>query len=99
MRLVSKFWQDTRGAVSVAEIVLVSTIVIIGSIAGMTTLRDQIVQGFGDVADAVLSLDQSYTVTSSYATFGWTDPGPFPSPSSGNPPAGIEFGGTAAEEN
>lgn len=61
MKRLSCLWHDTRGASSVASLILLTTIVTIGIIAGMVTLRDQIVQQFGDLSVALESLDQSYS--------------------------------------
>jgi len=54
-------WQDQRGVVTSGELVLMSTILLIGMIVGLTTLRDQVVQEFGDAALSVGALDQTYS--------------------------------------
>lgn len=85
MKKLSCLWRDTRGTSSVVSLVLLTTIITIGIVAGMVTLRDQIVQQFGDLSVALESLDQSYsfsvitpnaTVTSQYVdtSSGLTDP-------------------------
>lgn len=63
MKLLRQFWSDERGNVSALSTVLIMTIVIIGFIPGAVTLRDHIVQGFGDLAEALVSLDQTYSYT------------------------------------
>lgn len=87
MNLLQKFWRDERGEVSTLSLLLLTTIVALGAIVGLVTLRDQIVQEMGDFADALESLDQSYS--SSIGVY--TDPGPFPSDTAGSPPACIAF--------
>ena len=62
MQLIQQLWQDETGVMSSAELILISTLLLIGSIVGLTTLRDQIVQEFGDMGLAVGEINQSYTV-------------------------------------
>jgi hypothetical protein len=60
MKLLTRLWRDTRGVVNTTDIVLGTTLLIIGSIVGLVLLRNHIVQELGDVAAAVGHLDQSY---------------------------------------
>lgn len=57
-----RLWREETGATSPAALLLLVTIVVLGAIVGLATLRDQIVQEFGDVGIALESLDQSYSV-------------------------------------
>ena len=68
-------WRDQRGETSVLSLVLICAILVIGVTVGLTSVRDQLAQEFGDLAVAIESLNQSYTA-GPYGTF--TDPGPFP---------------------
>lgn len=72
MKMVSKLWADEAGFVVSSELVLLATIVVIGLIAGMTTVRDQIVTELGDVADAMSEVDQSYSYAGVQAHSGST---------------------------
>ena len=54
---------DDRGSIHCAGYLLMATILGIGMIVGIATLRDQVVQEFGDIADSLQSLDQSYRFT------------------------------------
>ena len=58
---LSRIWLEDDGVLSFEWILLVSllTIGIVGGIAGA---RDAIIDEFGDVAQAMLNLDQSYTI-------------------------------------
>lgn len=58
--LLSRFWQDDAGFVISSELVLVATILVIGLIAGLTSVRDQVTQELGDVAGAISQVNQSY---------------------------------------
>ena len=61
MRLLHRLWKDQRGFVISTELVLIAVLLVIGLIAGLTTLRDQVVQELADVANAIGSLNQSYS--------------------------------------
>ena len=61
MKMASKLWMDEAGFIVSSELVLLATIVVIGIIAGMTTVRDQVVTELGDVADAISEVDQTYS--------------------------------------
>ena len=60
---VLKLWRDTRGETSAAAMLLLMTILGLGAIAGLTTFRDQLVQELGDVAAALESVNQSYSIS------------------------------------
>lgn len=80
MRMSRQFWDDESGSISPFATVLMMTILLLGIIPGIATLRDHIVQKFGDMAVALESIDQSYSfevdgVTSEYVdTVSVTDP-------------------------
>lgn len=61
LQVVLAFWRDDRAAVSPVALIFVTTIVAIGAMVGLVTVRDQVVQQFGDVAVALEALDQSYS--------------------------------------
>jgi Flp pilus assembly pilin Flp len=60
--MMRKLWNDECGAIISAELVLVMTIVGIGMITGLTSLRDGVIEELADVGAAIGSVDQSYTV-------------------------------------
>jgi hypothetical protein len=71
-----KLWNDQNGFIISAELVLVATIVVIGMIVGLTSLRNQVVQELVDVGQAIGSLSQSYAFTAvgpGQCSFAWTD--------------------------
>lgn len=73
MKLLHQFWSDEGGNVSAFTTVLMLTILVIGIIPGVATLRDQIVQKFGDMAVALESIDQSYSYTVNGVTSKYND--------------------------
>ena len=58
--LLTRFLRDDAGFVISSELVLVATILVIGMIAGLTTLRDGVVQELGDVSTAIGAVSQTY---------------------------------------
>ena len=60
-RLLSRIWREDEGVLSF-EWVLLVTLLTIGVIGGIAAVRDAIIDELGDVAQAMVALDQSYTV-------------------------------------
>ena len=77
MRHLTNLWRDQRGFTSTLSTILLVTVVAIGAVVGLTTLRDQLVQELGDVATALENLDQSYDAPGygSYDDLGPSSPG------------------------
>jgi len=59
--LASRMWCEDEGVLAF-EWVLLLTLLVIGIVGGVAAARDAIVDEMGDVAQAMLSLDQSYTI-------------------------------------
>ena len=113
LRTMSRqLWRDETGFVATADLVLITTIVVLGLLVGLVTLRDQVLQELGDVATAVGQLNQSYSVAS-FTTAGFsvagslfadnadfceagTNEGSNNNNDAGNPPNCIEFVAAAA---
>jgi Flp pilus assembly pilin Flp len=58
---LTKLWQETDGVLSFEWTVLTSLLTV-GVVSGVTAVRDATVDEFGDVALSMVSLDQSYYV-------------------------------------
>ncbi|MBS0265407.1 MAG: hypothetical protein JSS02_25960, partial [Planctomycetes bacterium] len=58
--MLKKLWNDEAGAIISAELILVATIVVLGSIVGLASLRDAIVTELADVGAAIGSLNQTF---------------------------------------
>lgn len=56
-----KLWGDESGFIVSTDLILISSILVIGLLVGLVSVRDQIVQEFGDMAVAVGNLNQSYS--------------------------------------
>lgn len=59
--MLKQLWYDDAGFIASADLVLIATILVIGTIVGLTTMRDQVVQELGDLATALGLLNQSYS--------------------------------------
>jgi hypothetical protein len=57
-----KLWRDESGTVLTTEVVLLTTLLIIGIVVGAKSYRDSLVTEWGDYAQALANIDQSYNV-------------------------------------
>ena len=60
-RLLQRMWCEDDGVLTF-EWVLLVTLLTIGVVGGIAAARDAIIDELGDVAQAMLALDQSYTI-------------------------------------
>ena len=60
MLVLRKLWNDDRGFVVSTELVLLATVLVVGLLVGMVSLRDGVVSELADVTQAVQSVNQSY---------------------------------------
>ena len=63
LRLANRLWHDQAGFVITTELVLLSSVVVIGLVTGLTCLRNAVTEELSDVACTISSLDQSYSYT------------------------------------
>jgi Flp pilus assembly pilin Flp len=63
--LAARFWSDDRGAIIAAEYLFVVTILIIGTMVGLASVREAINTELAEVANALLALSQGYTIQGS----------------------------------
>lgn len=63
MKTFGQFWADECGFVVSSELVLIATIAVIGLLAGLTTLRDQVTLEMGDLSNAIGFSNQSFSFT------------------------------------
>jgi Flp pilus assembly pilin Flp len=59
--LVARFWNEQDGAIVSAELMLVATILVIGAIVGLKSVRDAVVTELADVAQAIANVNQSFS--------------------------------------
>src|SRR5258706_10236629 len=60
--VLRNIWTEEDGVLSF-EWTLLLTLLVIGIVSGVTAVRDGIIDELGDVAQAMQSVDQSYTVS------------------------------------
>ncbi len=63
LRLAKNLWNDQAGFIVSAELVLISTVGVIGLVTGLTCVRNAVNAELTDVGCAITSLDQSYCYT------------------------------------
>ena len=70
MKALGRLWRDERGFVVSTELVLVSTILVLGMIVGMKKISSQVLLEMSDVANAVGFLNQGYSYAGATFTAG-----------------------------
>ncbi len=60
MKVFRSLWNDEAGFIVSAELVLVATILVIGMIVGLVTVRNQVVQELVDIGQAIGNISQTY---------------------------------------
>ena len=61
MRQLIRLWQDDCGALIATEWVFVATILVLGLVTGLVAVRQAAITELEEFANAVLSLNQSYS--------------------------------------
>ena len=62
MSLIKRLWKDEAGFVVSTELILVATLVVIGMVVGLSTVRDSVTNELADVAGAIDDVNQSYSI-------------------------------------
>ena len=60
-RLLKRMWREDEGTLSF-EWVALTSLLTIGVVGGLATVRDAVVEEMADVTEAMVSLDQSYVI-------------------------------------
>lgn len=60
-QLMLKLWKDEGGALIAVEWVFVATILVLGVITGLVAVRQAVISELTEFANAVMSLNQSYS--------------------------------------
>lgn len=73
LNIFNDLWRDERGAVVTSELVLLGTVGVIGATVGAQKLSKALNEEMTDIAHAIRSLDQSYTIPERKSCCGaWT---------------------------
>ena len=59
--VLSRMWHETDGVLSF-EWVMLTSLLTVGVVSGVAAVRDAVTDEMGDVAQAMVSLDQSYVI-------------------------------------
>lgn len=95
----ARLQNDVCGTIDCAGYLLMATILGIGVLVGIATYRDQVVQEFGDIADSLESLDQSYRFTLGNQVHKFEDKNTKShQQTEGQGPAGIQFNKAPQDE-
>jgi Flp pilus assembly pilin Flp len=95
-----RFCADEAGTIEAVSYILMTAIVALGMILSLSTFRNTVTQGFGDISDAVDTVNQTYTVTMTFAqigggttttTFGYIDTPASLTQTAGDAPAGMDL--------
>lgn len=60
-RLLQRMWQEDSGTLSF-EWVTLTTLLTIGAVGGLASVRDAVVDEMADMTEAIVSLDQTYVI-------------------------------------
>src|SRR4051794_23029182 len=62
-QLFARLWKDDCGALIASEFLFVATILVIGTIVGLSAVRDAVNVELSEFANALLALSQGYTIS------------------------------------
>ena len=58
-----KMWKDDSGAIIAAEYLFIATILVIGILVGLASVRDAVTNEFAELSNSFLSLSQGYIIS------------------------------------
>src|SRR5262245_56677553 len=62
-KLLKNLWKDDAGAILAAEYLFIATILVIGIIVGLASVRDAVNSELAELANAYLALSQGYVIS------------------------------------
>ena len=77
MKVFARLWSEETGAIVSAEIMLVMSILVIGVIVGLKSVRDSVVTELADVAQALANVSQTYSYSATSGHHAYTGGGLF----------------------
>ena len=60
-RMLRKLWADDRGAVMASELLFLYTMLVVGTISGLSAMRQAMLSEMVETANSMLALNQSYS--------------------------------------
>jgi hypothetical protein len=73
MKVLLKLWKDDCGALIASEFLFVATILVIGIIVGLASVRDAVNTELAELANAILALSQGYSISGQQGCCSETD--------------------------
>jgi hypothetical protein len=70
--LCTRLWNEQDGFIVSAELLMIATLLVIGLVAGWSSVRDSIVTELADLAQAIANLNQSYSFGATIGHCGFT---------------------------
>ena len=62
--MLKQLWNDAAGFIISTELLLIFTILVLGLVVGLVNVRNAVLSELTEVAAAIVSLNQSYTISS-----------------------------------
>lgn len=59
---MKNLWTDESGSIITSELVLVSTILVVGLVSSLTAMRDAFIAEMTDLTAGIASIDQSFAI-------------------------------------
>ncbi|MGF1577969.1 MAG: Flp family type IVb pilin [Gemmataceae bacterium] len=72
-KLLQKLWNDDCGALIAAEYLFVATILVIGIIVGLSSVREAVNNELAELANAYLALSQGYAISGQFGCCAQSD--------------------------
>ncbi len=72
-QMLKKLWSDDQGALIAMEFLFVATILVIGIIAGLSSVRSAVNVELSELANAILALSQGYSISGQQGCCAQTD--------------------------
>jgi hypothetical protein len=73
MRIWEQLWRDDAGALIASEYLFVATILVIGTVVGLTNLREAVNAELTELGNALLALSQGYSINGQTGSNASTD--------------------------
>jgi Flp pilus assembly pilin Flp len=72
-KLLARCWNDDAGALIATEFLFTATVLVIGLVVGLTSLRNAINAELTDLANTILALNQSFVISGQTGCGGFTE--------------------------
>lgn len=70
MHVCRRLWQEESGAILSSELLLVSTLLVVGMVAGLDAARNAVLTEMADVSAAIGTMNQSFSIGGTFSEAG-----------------------------